>query len=75
MVPVCSDILMLAASDCWLVTPQPGGTGCPSWSLAPKDGAGVSRCSIMMRLSFCKGNQVQQLVTAPTYFCSFPASV
>lgn len=66
--PVCSDISVVVASGCWLGTLQPHGTGCPSWSLAPKGGAGISRCSIMMRLSFSKGNQVQQLVTTPTYF-------
>lgn len=68
MVLVCSDVLVLVASDCWLLTPQPHGTACPSWALAPKNGAGISRCSITMRLPSSKGNQVQQLVATPTYF-------
>lgn len=27
----CLSVLTSSCSDCWLVTPQPHGTGCPSW--------------------------------------------
>lgn len=68
---ICSDIPVLVASGCWLVTPQPHSTGCPSWSLAPEDGAGIPRCSI----TFLYRKSGPAIGHYPNLFLRFPASL